>query len=343
MKRPWLRWALALAFTTVAVWLVARNPEPVRALARIDFLVLLAMVALVLVNQLVSALRLGFAIEECADRVLSAWAWFRLTAIGQFLNLLVPQLGNVYRAVMLKREEGITYVQYAAGLFAFVWIDLLIGILLALAVIVVISPDLSIGQLPGFVVLACLFVAVLAGPLVLERLVAGRSSGRLAAARERAAEVLTAAARVLRQPRYVVRALALNVVLVATHVASLHFAFRAVGAELGLAQLMLFQVLLRLSSQIVITPGNLGLTELAYGALASVSGATTGHGIAAALLIRTLGSMVVVALGLLLGGATHLMQRRRLIAESPSDSAVSFLRDNDHVAAVEEPSDKSRL
>ena len=315
MNRSLLRWVLAIAFTAIAIWFVVRNPEPLTELARIDPLVLVAMVVLVFVNQFVSALRLGYAIEECAGRVVSAWIWFRLTAIGQFLNLIVPQLGNVYRAVMLKRDQDITYAQYAAGLFAFIWIDLLIGILLALGVVVVLAPDMPLGELPGLVVLACIFLAVLAGPFALERLLATRRSGRLAALQTRAAEILSAAAHALRQPRYVARALTLNIALVATQVASLHLAFQSVGAELGLAQLMLFQVLLRLSGQIVITPGNLGLTELAYGALASASGASTQVGIAAALLIRALGSIVVVALGLVLGGATHLMGRRQLIAE----------------------------
>lgn len=315
MKHPVVRWLLAIAFLGVATWLVARDPAPLIALASVDPLVLVAMVVLIVANQLVMSLRIGYAVEECAGAAISKWIWFRLTSIGQFLNLMVPQLGNLYRAVVLKRDHGVAYTHYAAGLFAFVWIDLMIGIVFALIVIAIQDSSMRVGSMPAIAVLALLLAAALLAPILAKRVLSTRGTGRIAALRMRATALLDTATRVLVEGSYLVRALVLNVLLVATQVASLHLAFDSVGASLDIGHLMLFQVILRISNQIVITPGNLGLTELAYGVLASASGSTVQLGVAAAVMIRAIGSVVVIALGLALGGATHLTQRRRLEAE----------------------------
>jgi uncharacterized membrane protein YbhN (UPF0104 family) len=316
VKRLTVRWLLAAAFLGIAIWLVARDPAPLHALVEVDPLVLVAMVALVIANQLLMSLRIGYAVEECSGVAISKRIWFRLTSVGQFLNLVVPQLGNVYRAVVLKRDHGVKYAHYAAGLFAFVWIDLMIGLVFAMAVLAIEDPAMRIGTLPAMAVLGLILAVVLVAPVLAKRVLSTQQSGKIAALRTRATALLDTATRVLHEGRYLSRAVILNVLLVATQVASLYLAFDAVGAQLGIAQLMLFQVLLRLSNQIVVTPGNLGLTELAYGVLASASGSTVQLGVAAAVLIRALGSVVVIALGLALGGVAHLTQRRELETEA---------------------------
>lgn len=276
------------------------------------------MAALIAANQALLSLRIGYAVEECSSVSVPKWTWFRLTSVGQFLNLLFPQLGNVYRAFILKRDHGIGYAQYAAGLFTFVWIDLLIGLAFAIVSIAILDPSMRIGELSGLAVLVTILLGVLIAPFLIKRLLATREGGRIARLRVRATILLETATRFLHDGRYLSRAFTLNVLLVATQLASIHFAFDAVGADIDFPRLMLFQVLVRLSNQIVVTPGNLGLTEVAYGVLAGASGSTMQHGVAAGVLIRALGSAVVVVLGLALGGAGHLIHRDRLRATSPT-------------------------
>lgn len=112
------------------------------------------------------------------------------------------------------------------------------------------------------------------------------------------------------------RFVGINLLVAVEQVATLWLAFDAVGGPPEFGRLMLLQVLIKRSGMIFITPGNIGLTELTYGALAGASPAGVQHGIAAALLMRTLGTVVLVALGAALGGASVLVRDRRQLSPS---------------------------
>jgi uncharacterized membrane protein YbhN (UPF0104 family) len=312
----WLRWVLAALLIVLTVRLIAVNPTPFLELAHVQAHVLVAMVGLMVLNQWLTSRRFQLVMRHCAGVELSAGRWFQLTSVGQFLNLFVPQLGHVYRGVVLQREAGLSYSAYTAGLFVFFWFELLVGIALAAAVVAAHDPGFRLG---GIHVLPLLLVTL--GALsVLPRMISitiGRvrlGSSRALRLLESAHSSLLRAQSALRCRPVVAKFIALNLIVVAEQVAMLWIAFDAVGAPPGIGRLMLFQVLLKLSAIFFITPGNLGITELAYGALASASSTDVQHGIAAALLMRTLGTVVLVGLGAALGGASVLMRDRRQLA-----------------------------
>jgi uncharacterized membrane protein YbhN (UPF0104 family) len=115
---------------------------------------------------------------------------------------------------------------------------------------------------------------------------------------------------------FILRYVALNLVAAAMHAAILWLAFDTVGGGLSFGRLMLFQVLLKFTSLVQVTPGNIGLTELAYGVLAEAASGGAQRGIAASLLIRALSTPVTVALGVVLGGIAFLQRRGRLPIKS---------------------------
>jgi uncharacterized membrane protein YbhN (UPF0104 family) len=119
------------------------------------------------------------------------------------------------------------------------------------------------------------------------------------------------------------RFFSINVVSTAGQAATIWLAFHSVGAFIPISGILLFQVLIKLSSQIVITPGNLGITELAFGALAHGSSSTVEQGLAVSLLLRAVGSAVVVLLGVVAGGAGALFGRRALLQEADELGAGS--------------------
>lgn len=311
-----LRWMLAALLLALTVRLIAANPAPFRELAHIEPHVLGGMVLLMVFNQWLMSLRYQLVLKYCAGVTLSTGRWFQLTSVGQFLNLFVPQLGHVYRGVVLQRDAGLAYSAYTTGLFVFFWFELLVGIALAVLVVSAHDPGFRLG---GVYVLPVLF-AMLIGLLMLPQLVSVTvarvqfRSVRALQALESARSSLTRAQDALRSGSVVAKFVAINLVVVVVQVAMLWLAFDAVGGPPDVGRLMLFQVLLKLSGMIMITPGNLGLTELAYGALAGASSTGVQHGIAAALLMRTLGTVVLIALGVAFGGAQVLMQQGRQLA-----------------------------
>jgi uncharacterized membrane protein YbhN (UPF0104 family) len=187
--------------------------------------------------------------------------------------------------------------------------------------IAALEPDFRLGAASALPVLGLVFLLLVAGPVLLGR-AAGRlrlGDGQLGRVQKRAADLLNAASSVLTNPRFLAQIFGLNVLMAAVQLSTLALAFSVVGGQIGLGRLMLLQVFVKLSNQVVITPGNLGLTEIVYGILADACERGFEHGVAAGLLIRTVGTATAIGLGMLLGGTSYLGGRRRTL-QRPTDS-----------------------
>jgi len=251
------------------------------------------------------------SVEYAGAPKISEFVWFRLTSVGQFLNLFGP-LGNVYRAVVLKREHGVSYTSYASALFAFVWLDTLMAFLIAFVVIAVLEPGLALFGYPALLVLFVVMSGAALAPVVALALV--RRFGGLVPARfsERLVKLFATAGGALRHPRFVLRFLTINLVTTVVHASALWLGFFAVGGHVGAPGLVLFQVFVRASNLIQITPGNVGINELAYGLLAHASHGSVEQGVSVALLNRTIGTLTTIALGVAFGGGSLLLDQRTI-------------------------------
>jgi uncharacterized protein (TIRG00374 family) len=318
--RTLLRWLLAVVLLGLSVRLLWSNPEALRRLLSVRVEVLLGLAAQVVLNQWLMSWRVALAVEQCAGGRVFA-SWFRLTTVGQFLNLFVPQLGNVYRAAVLKREHGLPYTSYASSLLAVVWLDLLMGFIVALAVIALFDATLQFADLPAPLWLGGATLALLVAPFAAVGALRALRFEEGAAARflTRITRVLSTSNSVLHRPRFLLRYFLINVLSTAGQVVGLWLSFHALGTDIGLTAMILFQVFLKLSNQIVITPGNLGLTELAFAGLAHASQLNAEQGVAASLLSRTVWTVVSIALGLAFGGGALLAGARRA-AQLPDSS-----------------------
>ncbi len=318
MKLPpgtkrWLRWGIALvAMLAVGKQLVS-DPEPLRRMWGVGPATLAAMCSLVVLNQALMSLRFAQVLNHMGAPRLSFGAWFRLTSVGQMLNLFVPQLGNVYRGMTLKRDYGVSYTTWATGLVSFVWLDIVGGVLIALTAIALLDPGLRFAGAPALLLLLLGFCGAFLGPIVAAAVLARVPSraGFVGRVQLKLTTLLTTASAAARSPRLMLRFFSLNVVTTAGQTATLWFAFQSVGAEMPVSGLLLFQILIKISNQVVITPGNLGITELAYGALAHGAARTVEQGLAVSLLLRAVSSAMVVLLGFLAGGAEALFGERR--------------------------------
>jgi uncharacterized membrane protein YbhN (UPF0104 family) len=306
-----IRWILALVLLGLSVRLVVSDPEPLRNLVATPLWVIFGIAAMVTLNQLLMSIRLALAVAECGGgEGVSRFAWFRITSVGQFLNQFVPQLGNVYRAMVLKREHGVSYLAYASALFAFVWLDTLMAFAIAFVLVLALEPGITLFGFPGLAVLMLVIASTAMGPVVAHALfhrLRPRSESRHYA---RLVTLLATARAMLGNPGFLARFFAVNVVTTVVHATALFLGFYAVGATVGLAGLVLFQVFIRFSNLIQVTPGNLGVNELAYGLLAHASNATAEQGVGVALLARAVGLVTVNLLGVLLGGGPLLFGRR---------------------------------
>jgi hypothetical protein len=312
LKKP-ASWLFGAVLLGLAVRLLAKNPEPLRQLVELPAWMVAALLPLALLNSVFQAFRMALAVGLSTPVEVPARTWLRVVMLGQFLNLMVPQLGNLYRGVTLKREYGVTYTAYATGLFTFVWLDTTFGFGLCILVLAVLQPGLQLGSVPVLPVLGIVLTMLLSAPIAAAKLLGAMplGSGRLARAQARANGLLTTAGNCLQKPRFLLKFMAVCALVMAEQALILWLCFRVVGLAIDAETAVLFQTLIKLSNQVVITPGNLGLTELAFGVLGSAArGGSMEYGIAAALVFRTLFTSIVVVVGVLLGGIGLLRSRQ---------------------------------
>lgn len=317
---PW-RWGLAALAMGFVVYKLASDPETLARILSVPSTTLIWLALLFALSQVLLALRLSLAVAHCGGAGVPARVWLRLIAIGQLLNTAAPQLGSVYRAVVLKREQGVSYLAYASGLLAFVWLDLVFGVLLASTIIALLEPGLNLRGVPVLVGLLLLLGVVIAAPSAGARLLSLFSvrSGFFAKAHARAVTALATVHSVLRAPRFLLRYLLLTLFVTLEQVTTLWLLFGAVGADLPVVTLLLFQVVFKISTQVVVTPGNLGVTELLFGLLSHGVASTLEQGLAVSVLYRGVSTVMVVVLGTCFGGARLLLRGRRELEAPAAD------------------------
>jgi uncharacterized membrane protein YbhN (UPF0104 family) len=318
--RLW-RWGLALSAMGFVLYKLASDPQTLARILAVPSQTLVWLALLFALSQLLLAFRLSLTIAFCGGAGVPMRVWFRLIAVGQLLNTAAPQLGSVYRAVVLKREHGVTYLAYASGLLAFVWLDLVFGVLLASTIIAVLEPTLQLRGIPVLLGLLLLLGVLSTSPAVGARLLSLFSvkGGFIAKAHGRAVTALATVHSVLRAPGFLLRYLLLTVFVTLEQVTTLWLLFRAVGADLPVVTLLLFQVIFKLSTQVVVTPGNLGVTEILFGLLSHGVASTLEQGLAVSVLYRGVSTVMVVVLGTCFGGVRLLFGGRRALEAPAAD------------------------
>ncbi len=249
---------------------------------------------------------------KLAERSVGFWPWLQLFVLGRFLNLFVPQAGNVYRGVELKRRFGIGYTRFVAAFVNAPWVAMVMNFLIGAVVVGLAQPEARVGAWPlglllGLAALVTAAAPVLALPLL--ALVPQRWRA-LAWLHTRLAETLQVTLASLRDARYLARVLAWTLAAFVQAVALLWLCFVALGADVGLAQAVAFYVLLQLSTYLAVTPGNLGLQELAFGFLALGMGGGAVEGVVVSGLLRVTGVIALLLTALPMGGVQALRASR---------------------------------
>jgi uncharacterized membrane protein YbhN (UPF0104 family) len=198
--------------------------------------------------------------------------------------------------------------------------DLCINLSISTLIILFLKPDLQIGKLTAWKVLLAAIMVVIAVPILIEILwrKIKFSYPRLLWLHSKTSEVLTVAVNNIKDAAYLAKIILINIVIFACITGLLHFCFLILGASISIPTLAIFYALLKISSYINITPGNLGIQELAYGFLGTQMGIGMAQCILVAAFVRLTGTIVLVSLALTLGGINLLRHRKDFTGRLPA-------------------------
>ena len=310
--RRWLPWAVVVAAVAATAWLAARRGEDLALLGAIDAGAVALLVALQAMYLVMQSGRFHVVLVQLADRPVGFWPWLRLFVVGRFLNLFVPQAGNVYRGVELKRRFDVRYTRFFAAFVNAPWVAMVLNFAFGAVLLGALQPSGSVSGVPLWLALGAAAVATAGAPFVFARLLplVPQRVRWVAWLHGRLGEMLRVTLTSLRDARYVGRVVAWTAAAFVQAVVMLWVCFAALGVTVGLAEVVAFYVLLQLATYVAITPGNLGLQELAFAGLATGMGGGAVEGVLVSGLVRVSGVLALVAAALPLGGVEALRVSR---------------------------------
>jgi uncharacterized membrane protein YbhN (UPF0104 family) len=275
-------WLAIAAILLIGYRLVLQGADGWQSLALSPGYVVLAALA-VLAYVLANAERSRLLVAAVLGRAPAVRTFLDTLVVSRFLNGALPQAGSAYRAVALKHQLALSYRGFIAVHLAAAGFELLL--LVPLAVWLLAAGPASAPPPPALL----LVVSLLSIALVVV------SRPRNAAGSGAPAATSIAALTVLASRSWLPVMLQTGAVLALAAVMQ-WLAFSAVGLALDLRILVVFVLLNRISQYVSITPGNIGVRELAYGLAGSAIGVSETAAVAASLLLRVLTWLVLLAL-----------------------------------------------
>lgn len=286
--RRWLGIGLSLVLLYLIVDYLAANPELFDALKHLSLWHLIIAIALHVFAIALQAYRTRFVLTRFVERPISYWHWLRVYAMGQTLNYVAFQAGDLYRAHMAKRHGGARYSHYASTMLLVAWIDvgltLVAGVLLHELMPAGENVTSKLDSTP-LMLAALAWIAVAPVGTVILRLLS-RFTPLPASWIEQIDHLLSGFWQAARQPSLLVPLFILGLISFSNLSLLIVVVFDGLGTELLLFQAALLLTAYRLGQAIAITPGNLGIREWSVAGMCVLLGVDVGLGILMVLVVR---------------------------------------------------------
>ncbi len=315
--RKTLQWVLAVFCVLWVGWHFYHNRQDLALFGSLSWPILLILLGLFTLHLWLYSLGLYYVIIRCAGTKIPFIDFFKTIIIGRFLSSIAPQAGGVWRAIHLKHKFGISYTRYIGGFLCFLWLDAAMNIVLSAAIFAVFAPTFTISSISIWLFLGILGIAWFI-PLFLEILLKKITlrSGWLGRLHEHLSAMISTAVQGIQNYPMLIRVIVLNTTNFANNILIFYLCLSGSQGSITIPAMAVFFILLKLSSYIIITPGNVGIREIAYGVLAEQLGLGTGSGIVLSVFYRIFGMIIVSLFGIYFGGLTLLSGNRKL--QSPS-------------------------
>lgn len=315
-----------MAVVATVVLIVVRG-EDLRTLTALRPSFLIALLASQVLYLAVQSVRFHVVLVRFAERPVGFWPWTKMFVIGRFLNLFVPQAGNVYRAVDLRRRFDVPVQNFLVAFVNAPWLAMILNFLFGALFVALLAPTAAVAGWPLWLLLAVATLVTSLAPLVaLAALPLFPERWRWAAwSRARLSEMVRVTLESVREIGYLGRVSWWTLVAFVQASAMMWLGFVALGISVGVAEAVAFYVLLQLATYVQVTPGNLGLQELAFAALSAGFGATVADGVLVSTIVRVTGVIALGATALPMGGleALRWTRSRRNDPGDPHSVAVA--------------------
>lgn len=288
------------------------NRDSLNIIFKLNLPTIILIITISILYLILSSYRFQIVLEKYSGRSLPFYPWFKIFTLAQFFNMIFPQMGNVYRAVCLKKNHNISYTEYITGFTSFAWMDLCINMIIALAVILFNNPNFKIGRLCAWQMLLVIIIGIIIAPLLAGALLTKIrfKNAYLSWTRSKLLEMLTVTVKSIGDKTYMAKITLLGLIVFIQTVLAYYILFLSLNTPLSLPALAVFYSLLKLGTFANITPGNIGVQEVAFGFLSEQMNFGMAQGVLVSVFGRILHTSLIVVLGILFGGIDLLKHRK---------------------------------
>ena len=310
-----LRWALASLLLVYALYIVIGDNQTIQAVRQIPLWLAPLLIFVVISYEAMASIRL-FIIGRLANvKNITPFQWYRLHLVGQLGNLLLPQAGNIYRALTLKRSHAVPYSRFLEMTILKIWIELTLALCIIFLIFSIYQKSLPNDYKLVIGILGLLVVIVVSLPFISKT----TSSALLNIPLQRhvksfwiraysSSEFLTIA---VTKKSFLLHISIVTTAMLALSAFAQFLGFSALGVETSARELSILVILLRISNYVILTPGNLGVREIAYAISANAMGINMADAILVSMMIRGASYLNILTLGLLFGWREILTKKTK--------------------------------
>ena len=285
------RWTLFIGLALLISNYIWKHLEEFYFLTTIHWSSLVPILILTFISLTLAALRYHLVLKEVDTKALF-FNSFKQLVVARFLNRIIPQSGMVYRAQAFKKSSKLGYDDFFSGFFAFTWLDFVMTFSLTFFLIALYQPGLMVN---GYLVLPILGLMVFF--LIILTWGARWLLGGIEFTYSEYNHIIQkiiyvllkcsrSTASLIQKPKLLICGGLIISANIMVSVWRLYYYFQLIGVSPKLGELSVFVALNRMLTVIVLTPGNLGLTEILFGYLSDAMDLGAAQGITAALIVR---------------------------------------------------------
>ena len=284
-----IKWIILAVVLVLLIQYIIQHNHEFGFLKKIRIEYILPVILLNIFGLLLSCYRFDMMLTHVSPRI-RHYTVFKYYIFGRFINKFIPFGGSVYRAIMFKKSDGVSYKKYIAISASFDWLNLIYSTLLGIVIIGVYDPQLKIRSVPLLPFFVLVLVLLILGIPLVKKLHAfvqrSGSSGLFKKRLGETAEIIGRFIDVLKnRPIFFSNSIIISLII-GTNLVSFYLLFKSIGVNTDLAVLLVYLIILRFFRVMRITPANLGIREFLLGFLSYTLGTGAAEGVAVSIMLR---------------------------------------------------------
>jgi uncharacterized protein (TIRG00374 family) len=284
-----IKWLILVVVLALLINYLIQHSDEFHFLKKIRMEYILPVVLLNIIVLLLSCYRFDLMLTHVSHRI-PHYTVFKYFIFGRFINRFIPYGGSVFRAIMFKKSDGVSYKKYIASNVSFDWLNLIYSTLFGVLVIGVYDPRLNIRSIPLLLIFAtALVLLAIAIPLTKKALTHINSVVSAGSFQKRVQEITEIVDRVMdalrNRPIFFSNSIIISFVI-GGNLISYYLLFKSIGVDINLTVLLVYLIILRFFKVLRITPANLGIQEFLLGFLSYSLGPGSAEGVAVSIMMR---------------------------------------------------------